>query len=69
VAAYLKCVGFRIESNAIENRKVSFIFKNSMDLEKSLNCYVNREALVDPVRYKEEVDLLRNLINQLKERD
>lgn len=62
LSSVLVCLGFLIESLDKSNKRAIFLFKNTPDLEKTVQSYWNKQLRIEPLELFESQRYLKNRI-------
>ena len=64
LASYLSCREHKIKRIRKDKEKSWFCFDESPELEKDIMTFLNRDAVVDPLRFHETLRNLKSLARQ-----
>jgi hypothetical protein len=64
LVAYLACKDYKIKEIRKDKEKSWFCFDETDELEKEIMTFLNRDAVVDPLRFSETLRNLKSLARQ-----
>jgi hypothetical protein len=64
LVSYLSCREYKIKKIRKAEGKSWFVFEDTIELEKDIMAFLNREAIVDPLRFSETLRNLKSLAKQ-----
>lgn len=66
IAAYLVAIGHILKSHSRYDGEIYFVFDNNENIEREVNKFISRKALVDPVAFSQSMRSLKSVLYAIK---